>query len=58
MHLAAQNDQAYSLTFFKEKGLSTSSQDNEQSTVLHWACFAGSDTSIYYLLAWGVDVNK
>jgi ankyrin repeat protein len=33
------------------------SEDNESSTVLHWACFAGSDTSIYYLLAWGVDVN-
>ena len=27
------------------------------STPLHWACFAGSDTAIYYLLAWGFDVN-
>lgn len=24
---------------------------------MHWACFAGSDTAIYYLLAWGADVN-
>lgn len=25
---------------------------------MHWACFAGSDTAIYYLLAWGSDVNS
>lgn len=31
--------------------------DNELSTPLHWACFSGSDTAIYYLSAWGVDVN-
>jgi len=24
---------------------------------LHWACYEGSDTAIYYLLAWGVDIN-
>jgi ankyrin repeat protein len=32
-------------------------RDGEASTPLHWACFASSDTAIYYLLAWGVDVN-
>ena len=31
--------------------------DNEHSTALHWACFTGSDTAIYYLLAWGASVN-
>lgn len=57
LHVAAQGDQAYSLTFFKQKRLNLQDQDGELSTPLHWACFAGSDTAIYYLLAWGVDVN-
>ena len=45
------------MTFFKTKGVSLKDTDGERSTPLHWACFAGSDTAIYYLLAWGVDVN-
>lgn len=57
MHVAAQGDQAYSLTFFKSMGVSLKEKDGEHSTPLHWACFAGSDTAIYYLLAWGVDIN-
>jgi ankyrin repeat protein len=55
-HVAAQGDQAYSLAFFREKGMSIFATDNEQSTPLHWACVSGSDTAIYYLLAWGADV--
>ena len=31
--------------------------DNEKSTPLHWACVSGSDTAIYYLLAWGADIG-
>jgi len=57
LHVAAQGDQAYSLTYFKEKGLSIRSKDKEKSTPLHWACCAGSDTASYYLQSWGVDVN-
>lgn len=57
LHLAAQGDQPYSLTFFREKGLSIYSVDYEQSTPLHWACFAGSETAIYYLQSWGSKVN-
>ena len=37
--------------------MSLNETDGEHSTPLHWACFAGSDTAIYYLLAWGLDVN-
>ena len=58
MHVAAQGDQAYSLTFFKNRNVPLSETDGEHSTPLHWACFAGSDTAIYYLLAWGADVNS
>lgn len=57
LHVAAQGDQAFSLTFFKSKGVPLHQRDGEYSTPLHWACFAGSDTAIYYLLAWGLDVN-
>ena len=57
LHVAAQGDQAYSLTYFKYKGLSIMSKDKERSTPLHWACCAGSDTASYYLQSWGVDVN-
>lgn len=57
LHVGAQGDQAYSLTYFRTKSLSIHERDGELSTPLHWACFAGSDTAIYYLLAWGADVN-
>ena len=57
LHVAAQGDQAYSLTYFRAKGLSIMSKDREWSTPLHWACVAGSDTATYYLQSWGVDVN-
>lgn len=33
-------------------------KDAEASTPLHWACFAGSDTAIYYILAWTGDVSS
>ena len=57
MHVAAQGDQAYSLTFFREQGISINSKDGEDSSPLHWACFAGSDTATYYLQSWGCAVN-
>ena len=57
LHVAAQGDQAYSLTYFKSIGMSIFAKDKERSTPLHWACCAGSDTASYYLQSWGVDVN-
>lgn len=57
LHVAAQGDRAYSLTYFRMKNVNLSETDGEMSTPLHWACFAGSDTAIYYLLAWGLNVN-
>ena len=49
MHVAAQGDSAYSLTYFKDKGISVNSVDDEGSTPLHWAFFSGSDIASYYL---------
>lgn len=57
LHVAAQGDEAYSLAYFRHKGISVMSRDNGGSTPLHWACAAGSDTASYYLMSWEVDVN-
>jgi len=57
LHVAAQGDQAFSLTYFKDRGVPLDETDHEMSTPLHWASFSGSDTAIYYLLAWKVEVN-
>lgn len=54
MHVAAQNNQAYSLTFFR--GIlgddSLADVDSGGMTPLHWACDHGSDIAILYLLSW------
>ena len=57
LHVAAQGDEAYSLTYFKLQGISINSKDAEGSTPLHWACYAASDTASYYLNYWGCEVN-
>ena len=57
LHVSAQGDQAYSLVYFRNKGLSIQERDGDKSTPLHWACFAGSDTALYYLLAWDDNLN-
>lgn len=58
MHLAAQGDQPYSLTYFRDMCLPLNTLDHERSTPLHWASFSMASRSLYYLLGWqGVDVN-
>jgi len=37
--------------------MSINSRDAKDSTPLHWACYAGAESSVAYLLAWGADVN-
>lgn len=49
MHVAAQGDSAFSLTYFRNKGISINAQDSAGSTPLHWACYNASDTATYYL---------
>mmetsp|Transcript_16093 Transcript_16093/g.11610 ORF Transcript_16093/g.11610 Transcript_16093/m.11610 type:complete len:183 (+) Transcript_16093:370-918(+) len=58
LHVAAQSDQAFSLTYFKKRGLNMKDRDKANSTPLHWACQSGADTAIYYLLAWDAEVNE
>ena len=60
MHVAAQNNQVYSLSFFRAMSISAGmndetclgEKDSDQATPLHWACDNGSDVVIFYLLAW------
>ena len=57
VHVAAQNDQAFALTFLKENGADMDCVDIEGQTPLHWACYQGADESIYYILAWTKALN-
>lgn len=52
LHIAAQGDSAYSLCYFRSRGISINSVDAAGSTPLHWACFSASDTATYYLQSW------
>lgn len=37
MHLAAQGDQPWALTYFRDLGLSCDERDHSNQTALHWA---------------------
>ncbi len=53
MHVAAQGDQPFSLSFFRDKGLELDIADDLGNTPLHWACLLSSFMSIHYLMAFG-----
>jgi len=57
LHVAAQGDQAAALAYFKNLGLNVNARDAKESTPLHWACYAGAESSVAYLLAWKAEVN-
>jgi hypothetical protein len=57
MHLAAQGDRSYSLTYFKTHGLSIDTKDFQNSMPLHWAFQSVSKLAIYYLLGWQPDLD-
>lgn len=59
MHVAAQGDQPGSLVYFKQiHNLSVMSVDKTGSTVLHWACYSGSESAINYILSWEPNLNE
>jgi palmitoyltransferase len=39
LHVAAQNDQAISLYYFKLKKLDINAVDEQGNTPLHWSCY-------------------
>lgn len=52
MHIAAQGNNAMSLTYFRDKGLSVNERDNQDNTPLHHALYKQAPHSRYYLLGW------
>jgi ankyrin repeat protein len=58
MHVAAQADRAFPLTFLWYNGVDVDCVDSEGQTPLHWACYQGAGEAIYYLLAWSNSLNK
>ncbi len=57
MHLAAQAENVYALTYFRDRGISINDLDDEKCTPLHWAVISKQVDSIYFLLEWSCDVN-
>ena len=57
MHVAAQGDQALSLVYLKEIGLSADDLDEKGGTPLHWAAYMGCEVAASVLLSWPVGVN-
>ena len=53
LHIAAQGDECAVLHYFvHEQRLDVLDRDFHGSTPMHWACFAGSENALQYLLAW------
>jgi ankyrin repeat protein len=58
LHVAAQNDQAISLYYFKLKKLDINAVDEQGNTPLHWSCYQRSEIALSYLLSWKPLVDK
>ncbi|CDW75853.1 dhhc zinc finger domain containing protein [Stylonychia lemnae] len=62
-HVAAQGDQPGVLAYLKMHMSLTdpnivNKKDCKYATPLHWACYAGSENSVQFLLAWGANPNS
>ena len=57
VHVAAQGDQALSIAYFQNCGISINSFDKTNSQAIHWAAYAGSELAIGFIIAWGAEVN-
>ena len=58
IHLAAEGDQpAFMIYYLYKKVIDISSQDNNKSTPLHWACYSGAIHSIKFLINLGAEIN-
>ena len=58
MHVAAQADRAFPITFLFKNGVDIDCVDSEGQTPLHWACYQGAGEAIYYILAWTKALNQ
>ena len=57
LHVASQGNQPSTIVYFIEKHIDINSIDRVRSTPLHWACYAGAENAVSYLIAYGADPN-
>lgn len=57
LHVASQGNQPSTIVYFIEKHIDINSVDRVKSTPLHWACYAGAENAVSYLIAYGADPN-
>ena len=57
LHVASQGNQPSTIVYFIEKHIDINSIDRVKSTPLHWACYAGAENAVSYLIAYGADPN-
>ena len=59
MHMAAEGNQPSMLIYLiSEEHQSSSSVDESGSTPLHWACYAGAEEAVNFLLNLNVNINE
>jgi palmitoyltransferase len=59
MHMAAEGNQPSMLIYLiTEEHQSSQSVDESGSTPLHWACYAGAEEAVNFLLNLNVDINE
>ena len=57
MHVSSQVNQPSTIVFFLDKGIDVNWRDRVRSTPLHWACYAGAENAVSYLIANDADPN-
>ena len=58
IHLSAEGNQpTYMIYYLSKKVIGISTQDDNQSTPLHWACYAGAEDSVKFLIGLNAEVN-
>jgi palmitoyltransferase len=59
VHFAAQNNQPWPITFFREQyNVDLDDKDDDGNTPLHWACHFGSITAAEFILKWTKALNE
>ena len=59
IHLSAEGNQpSYMIYYLFKKVIEISTQDNNKSTPLHWACYSGASDSVKFLISLNAEINS
>ena len=59
IHLSAEGNQpSYMIFYLFKKVIDISTQDNNKSTPLHWACYSGASDSVKFLIGLNAEINS